>query len=381
MLARYDRYTLGRLTVMFAFFTVVLVMVFWINRAARLFDRLVGNGDSLAVFLEMTALSLPYLFYIILPVCAFAATIQTSNRMGSDSEIVALQSAGVSAFRTVRPAFYLGFLAAGLMLVLAHLLIPASRAQIAELEHTLAQDVSGRLLEPGRFLTPLDGITVFVSDISENGVLNRVLLSDTRDPEAQVIYTAKEALLTRSSEGPKLVLLSGLAQTLDATGALSGLRFENFALSLGSGTADAPAILRDLRGYDTPTLLRADPDLLVRIGTTEAAFRHELHSRFATPMLAIVNAVLGFAALLVGGFSRFGFWYQAAGGVILNIVLQVGVNIAEERALAAPEAWPVVYAPVAVGFVMVLALIWLADHPHKLRRHRPQGPAPAEVAP
>lgn len=368
MFARYDRYTLGRLMVMFGFFTVILVLVFWINRAARLFDRLVGNGESVAVFLEMSALTLPYLVYLILPVCAFAAAIQTGNRMGSDSEIVALQSAGVSAFRTARPAFYMGVMAACLMLVLAHVLIPTSRTEIAELERSLSQDVSGRLLDEGRFITPLRGVTVFVAEITDQGVLQRVLLSDTRTQQSQVIYTAEEALLVRSSEGPQLVLLSGLAQTLQADGSLSTLAFENFSLALGEPPDDTPPVLRDLRGYQTADLIEADPDLIDRIGTTKAAFEHELHTRFATPMLAIVNALLGFAALLVGGFSRFGFWYQVAGGIFLNVLLQIGVNLAEDAALAATGAWPIVYAPIAGGFVTVLILLWLADHPPRRKR-------------
>jgi lipopolysaccharide export system permease protein len=368
MLARYDRYTLGRLTVMFGFFTVVLVLVFWINRAARLFDRLVGSGESVMVFLEMSALTLPYLVYLILPVCAFAAAIQTGNRMGSDSEIVALQSAGVSAFRTARPAFYLGVMAASLMLVLAHVLIPASRVQIAELERSLSEDVSGRLLDAGRFLNPLDGITVFVSEISEEGVLKRVLLSDSRTATSEVLYTADEALLVRSAVGPQLVLVSGQAQTLKADGSLSTLDFDNFSIALTEDTGGAIPILRDLRSYSTRDLIEADPDLIAAIGTTEAGFKHELHTRFATPMLAIVNAMLGFAALLVGGFSRFGFWYQVAGGIFLNVLLQVGVNLAEEAALAGPGAWPAVYLPIAAGLAMVLILLWLADHPPRLKR-------------
>lgn len=368
MFARYDRYTLGRLTVMFGFFTVILVLVFWINRTARLFDRLIGNGETVAVFVEMSVLTLPYLVYLILPVCAFAAAIQTANRMGSDSEIVAMQAAGTSSFRTARPAFYLGLLAAALMLVLAHVLIPTSRTQIAELERDLARDVSGRLLEAGRFLNPLPGVTVFVAEINDQGVLERVLLHDSRDPVSRVTYTADQALLVRSESGPQMVMLSGLAQTLDLSGALSTLRFENFTLSLGGSGNDRPPILRDLRGYPTATLMQADPELIARIRTTEAAFEHELHTRFATPLLAIVNALLGFAALLVGGFSRFGFWYQVAGGVVLNILLQAGVNVSEEVALSATGAWPAVYVPVVAGFAMVFALLWFADHPPRLRR-------------
>ena len=41
MLARYDRYILGKLMVTFGFFTFILVLVYWINRAILLFNRMV----------------------------------------------------------------------------------------------------------------------------------------------------------------------------------------------------------------------------------------------------------------------------------------------------------------------------------------------------
>ena len=39
-------------------------------------------------------------------------------------------------------------------------------------------------------------------------------MSDTRNPETQVIYTAKNAFLVRGDSGPKLVMFDGMTQTL-----------------------------------------------------------------------------------------------------------------------------------------------------------------------
>ena len=69
-LARFDRYLLAQLMVMFGFFSLVLVMVYWINRAVVLFDQLIADGQSAAVFLEFTALSLPSVIRLALPLAA-----------------------------------------------------------------------------------------------------------------------------------------------------------------------------------------------------------------------------------------------------------------------------------------------------------------------
>ena len=50
---------LSQLFVLFGFFSLVLVSVYWINRAVILFDRLIADGQPASVFIEFTALSLP----------------------------------------------------------------------------------------------------------------------------------------------------------------------------------------------------------------------------------------------------------------------------------------------------------------------------------
>ena len=62
----FDRYVLSRLMTLFGFFAVVLVGVYWINRAVRLFDQLISDGQSAIVFLEITALTLPNVIRVML---------------------------------------------------------------------------------------------------------------------------------------------------------------------------------------------------------------------------------------------------------------------------------------------------------------------------
>lgn len=373
MLARYDRYILGKLMVTFGFFTLIIVMVYWINRTIRLFDRLIGDGESMNVFLQLTALTLPYLIMIMLPLSAFAASVSTANRLGSDSEMVVLQSAGVSAFRIARPAFVLGLIAAGLMLVLAHVLVPLSRVEMALVEKDMAESVGARALDPGQFISPTSGVTAFVAEITSDGTLKNVLLSDQRNPEDRVIYTASEGFLVRSPSGPRLLLREGLAQSMDDTGTLSLLNFQDFAISLGDPEEEGDGPIRDLRAYDTLTLLSAGPDFLEPIGRRPAEALHEAHTRFSMPLLAVFTAALGFAALLVGGFSRFGFWQQVAGALMLIILIQLASNAAEDVALRSADAWPVLYAPPAFAATVVFLLLWLSDHPLRLRRIDPGG--------
>jgi hypothetical protein len=71
---RFDRYMLSQLMVLFGFFSLVLVLVLWVNRAVRLFDQLIGDGQTALVFLGFSALTLPVAIAAVLPIACFACS-------------------------------------------------------------------------------------------------------------------------------------------------------------------------------------------------------------------------------------------------------------------------------------------------------------------
>ena len=92
----YNRYVLGRLTQAFGFFSLILMLAYWINRSLGIFSSLIRDGQSTIVFFELIFLFLPQVVAIILPIAALAATIFIINRMSSESELVILDAAGLS---------------------------------------------------------------------------------------------------------------------------------------------------------------------------------------------------------------------------------------------------------------------------------------------
>ena len=58
---------LSQLIMLCGFFGLVLVLVYSINRAVLLFDQLIADGQSAGVFVEFTALTLPSVIRLALP--------------------------------------------------------------------------------------------------------------------------------------------------------------------------------------------------------------------------------------------------------------------------------------------------------------------------
>jgi lipopolysaccharide export system permease protein len=107
-LPRFDRYLLTQLLAVFGFFALVLVLVYWVNRAVGLFDQLIGDGQTALVFLEFSVLTLPNVIRVVLPIAAFAAAVFVANRLTQDSEMVVMQATGFSSFRLARPVLIFG---------------------------------------------------------------------------------------------------------------------------------------------------------------------------------------------------------------------------------------------------------------------------------
>lgn len=376
-MARFDRYMLSQLMVLFGFFSFVLVMVYWINRAVVLFDQLIADGQSAAVFLEFTALSLPAVIRLALPLAGFAAAVYVTNRMTSESEMVVVQATGYSAFRLARPVMYFGLIVMMLMTVLMHVLVPKSLAQLEVRQAEIAQNVTARLLTEGRFIEPADGITFYISDITPNGELQNIFLSDIRNPKSHVTYTASQAFLVRTDGDAQLVMINGLAQTLrTADQKLFTTTFEDFAYNIGAFIQVGPNEGRRASQVGTVELLTASPTLQVETGQSAARLLATAHDRFSQSVLGLVASLLGFAALMVGGFSRFGVWRQIILAVFLIIVIKavetVGLNMARQDA----SLWFMSYLPSVVGIVIVWCLLFASTRPYLFKR-RPS----AEVLP
>ncbi len=380
-MARFDRYMLSQLLLLFGFFSLVLVSVYWINRAISLFDQLIGDGQTALVFLEFTLLALPYVIMTVLPISAFVAAVYVTNRLSSDSEMVVLQTAGASSARIARPVFFFGVIVAVLVAVLAHLLVPAARSELSGRSAEISRDITARFLKEGQFIHPATGITVYVREITARGEMEELFLEDARNPEAIVTYTAERALLVRGDTGPRLVMFDGLAQTYRGdTGRLSTIEFEDFAYDIGALMRQGGAGIRDLRELPTSVLLNPTQEDLDGATGDLPDFLFEAHDRVARSLLAIVVPMMGFAALMVGGFSRFGVWRQVVLAVVMIILVQLIANSSEEVARGDARLWWMAYLAPAAGALITTSLLLVSQMRKFRRRDMPDLPEPSGAA-
>ena len=355
---------LSQLMVLFGFFALVLVSIFWINKAVRMFDKLIGDGQPAWVFFEFTALTLPTVIGGMLPIAAFAAAVYVVFRLSSDSELTVVQATGYSPWRLVRAVAVFGLIVVLLMSVLAHLLIPNSLSQLRLREDEVSRNVTAQLLTAGEFLHPAPGISFYIREITPQGELQDMFLSDRRKADIGVTYTSSRAYLVQDPAGTRLVMVGGLAQTFrPVDDRLFVTHFEDFSHDISSLISRDAIDLNKVAFASTLDMLRDPQAVADRTGKSLGIVAAEVHSRFTEALMCLVAALVGFATLLVGAFSRFGVWRQ----VLVAFGLLVGIKVIESAALgpvlANAALWPLLYLPSAVGLALAGLLLWLAARP------------------
>lgn len=362
--SRFDRYMLSQLILLFGFYGLVLVLLFWVNRAVRLFDQLIANGQTALVFLEFSAMILPSVIVFIIPIASFAAAVSVTNRLNSESELVVAQSAGFGPFRLARPVFVFGLFTALFMLVLTHILVPMSQLRFAERQAEVAENVTARFLTEGSFVHPVEGVTLYIREISPAGELLDLFMSDERDPAQKYTYTAQKALIIRTDNGPRLIMFEGLAQVMNTdTRRLTTTGFVNFTYDM-SVLLSGPIIgKRTVSQIYTPELLNPPEATLTETGETRAALRAEGHFRNAQALYSIVTALTGFSMLIVAGFSRFGLWRQVVLALGAVALLQTLDNTMLDLARRSSSQLWLVYVATIVGAIFNIVVLIMSSHP------------------
>ncbi|MBO9472262.1 LPS export ABC transporter permease LptF [Shimia sp. R10_1] len=368
-MSRFDRYILSQFLTLFGFFALILVSVYWVNQAVSLFDQLIASGQNVAVFLELSLLMLPSVIRRVLPIAVFAGTVYVTNRLSNESELTVMQATGFSPWRLARPVAVFGVITALMMSALTHFLVPTSAKELSERQKEISQNITARLLTDGTFMHPADGVTFYIREISANGVLKDVLMADSRNPDGTTLHTASEAYLVQDENGPKLVMVDGLMQFNPAdTDRLMTTNFADFSYDI-SGLVDPEAINRGSVNYLPTWDIFGDlPSAAAITGESLGNVTEEFHARFTQPIMCVIFALVGFGMLIIGSFSRFGVWRQILFAFGILVVLEALKNVVSDPVLDAPELWPLLYVPVALGGVIAFVLLYLASNPIRLRR-------------
>jgi lipopolysaccharide export system permease protein len=352
---RLDRYILK--TAGGAFFAVLLVLtsMVWVTTALRQFNLLTSQGQTIWVFLWVTALSLPTLMVVVAPIALFLAIVFTLHRLNSDSELVAMSAAGASPWMLFRAPLALSIVVSVVsMFVSAELNAQSLRLLRTQLAQVNA-DVVANVAQPGRFTRIGGGLTFHVRERGPNGALLGIFIDDSRDRTQATTYIADRGRIVPSGSAIILVLEDGSLQRSGRNSSI--VEFERYGFDLSqfnptSAVASDRAAFRSLGELLWPT---SDDKLSVQ---DSGRFRVELHKRLSTPLYPIAAFVIAFAFLGSPRTTRQSRGLSIAGASSVFLFVELmglgSSGLVERSANASPIPYVVPLGAIALGMYSIL---------------------------
>lgn len=352
-----QKYILREIATPFCLALGVLTMMLFAGGLLRLVEFLAARGVSVLDVGLLLLYRLPYVMVFTIPMALLLAILVTFLRLANDSELVALQAAGVSLYQTLPAPLLACLLAFAVTLALSLYAKPAGSRAYKRLLYEVARERVDLAFEEQSFSDSFGELVVYVNSMPAPGELKDIFIYDERDPELpnSVLAERGEVLSDPERAAVLLRLENGTVFRVSPDHEVAeAIRFGRYDLGLNlekvvgpysrleKGAADMG--LAELRRQQASS---PEPERRHRLGM-------EVQRRFALPAACLV---LGLVAVPLGAMSRL----ERGWGVAFGLGVFLLYYLLLTAAWSASEAGTLPYWSVWLpnGAVGVLALLLL----------------------
>lgn len=295
-----ERYILRRAFVVFIAALTWTLAIVWTTQVLGRIDLVTDSGQSALTFFEVAALILPTVIPIVVPFAVVIAVALTLSTMNSDSELVILNAAGASRLTVIRPILILAIGASLFSFVVDNVAEPMARQRNRELIATSRADLLSLIIQEGTFRKVDEGLFVQVGERLPNGGLGRIFVADSREPNVDLVYYAKDGSFIERNNKQMLVMNEGVIHRKAPGGEVSVISFDSYAFDLSEFSAAAQEVTMAPKDRSTAYLM--DPSHSDKFyQRNPRLFKVELDRRFTEWLYSITFA---FIALAVAGDAR-----------------------------------------------------------------------------
>ncbi|SMC51010.1 lipopolysaccharide export system permease protein [Fulvimarina manganoxydans] len=228
-----ERYIFRRAFTASAGSLVSLVLIVWIVQALSRIDIVKTSASAAGNIFWIALMLLPDLAAGVVPFAILIGSVQALNALNADSERSAMAAAGASNAMITRPILLLGFLGGLFMLFVAHGIGPMASSAFQNGIRSINADTITLFLQPGRFERVRNDLVISVGE-TQGSTVKSLFIHDTRDPNLDLTYFAREASIVETQDGQQVLMLfdGQLHRKNRANSAVSIIEFQTYAFDL-----------------------------------------------------------------------------------------------------------------------------------------------------
>jgi lipopolysaccharide export system permease protein len=273
-------------------------------------EVIVERGQSVWVMVKLTLLAVPQLLAVIIPIGLFVGALIALTRLQREQELTAVFASGVTRWSAIRPAVRIAAIAALLTLTITTVGQPWAQRQSRVEAFAVRTDLAALLVEEGRFVQGPNGLTVYVQQIEQNGLLKNLFVYMLEGDDA-VTWDAAEARFGRVDGLPVLTMMNASTTRYSSRGVLTYGSFARTVIDLSPYAAMTERVRYKPSDLYLTQLFNPSPGDLERVGSA-GELMAEGHSRLSAPLYALMAMAMALTAIMGGPFSRTGYSLRIA---------------------------------------------------------------------
>ena len=298
----FSRYVLRQVSSAVILILTTLIIIIWVSVALKELKLMTSEGQSAGIFLYMTILAMPQIIGVVMPIALLIACIHTLNKASGDSEIIVMTAAGAGRWQMAKPLLALGGFVMLCVLANNAYLQPTAMRELRSYIIKVRTDLISHVMKPGRFTTPVGGLTFHIRNRADNGDILGFVLHDTRSRDQIMTIMAHRAKLVKQDGDPFMVMFDGhIHRRSRKTSAVQIIEFKKYIFDLSQFEKGKNQKIH-YKTYESyiGELYDPPPDnhhFKNRPGT----FRAELHDRLSNPLYPLLFVLVAVASL---GYAR-----------------------------------------------------------------------------
>ena len=297
----YIKYIFLNILKPFLVISLVLTGIVWLSRSLKYIDLIINKGLSLSSYFWFVSLIAPKILALLLPLISFVAVIYTYQKLKGESELLIIETFGLSKLFLMMPAIIFGGIIAICLLIIEVYLSPNNYKTFKSFQSELRSNFVMSTLEAGSFHNPIRGLTVYIDKASKNGEVKNILIHDTRNKEIESTILAKQGIITNYENKTKVIVFDGTRYVFNYKNKKTSiLNFSKYEFQIITEKKETVRF-KQVEERSIKELFYPDITINQKI---KNEFLAEAHKRLSSPFLVIFMCALAAFSILFGEFKR-----------------------------------------------------------------------------
>ncbi len=289
-----------------AAFIIALIcfgFIVFVGRIMAIIEWLVNYGVSINYVIRFILYLMPKIILLSLPAAILVAVLITFNRMSSDNEILAVQSAGISLYQMMLPVIVVSVITAVSSAVLISYIAPRCNQSFRALSSKIIMSSIQVGLKERVFFEPFNDVIFYINSLSsDSSNMKDVFIVDKREEKVMTntIVAREGRLLVHATREAFIVSLEDGVIFIDerTDDSIRSIRFKSYDL-----TVDLDDLIPDVQEGEKETSELFFGELIDKLrgaergGDAHRMYVLEVMHRFALPFaiffMGLVGAPLG----------------------------------------------------------------------------------------